>query len=155
MTKRAASIILVTLFIAPVLFPLKLIAASQKRVYGVVQINNQQFNVEVSDTIFKKQLGLGGRKSLNANEGMLFPFKPASSQTFWMKDMLIPIDIIWIRAGKVIGISANLPPPNKSNNYNLSITKSPGSVDNVLEIKAGRAAELKIKVGDKVKINPK
>src|SRR5574337_1763101 len=67
--------------------------------------------VEVARTAREQARGLGGRASLPRGEGMLFPFDAIERRTFWMKGMLIPLDIVWIREGKVVTINANIPPP--------------------------------------------
>ena len=63
---------------------------------GKVFVDGKEFDVEIADTILTRQQGLSGREKLGENEGMLFVFSRAGVYGFWMKDMLIPIDIIWI-----------------------------------------------------------
>ncbi len=153
MLKNLCLLVATTLFLSVIFMSLKFVAASQKKTFWIVELKGYKFKVEIADTIFKKQLGLGGRKYLRDNEGMLFPFDPASNQAFWMKGMLISIDIIWIKNGRVVGVYENLSPPNKANNYKLSIFKSPGLVDSVLEVRAHNVSRLGIKTGDTVKIH--
>ena len=76
---------------------------------------------------------------------MIFPFEPARDASFWMKNTLIPLDMIFIRQdGSIANIAADTVP------LSLDPVRSEGPVKAVLEIAGGRAAELGIKPGDKV-----
>ena len=89
--------------------------------------------------------GLMNRQSLAPNMGMLFPYDPPQNASFWMKNTLIPLDIIFIREnGTVALVTENTVP--------LSLDPIPSlePVAAVLEIAGGRAAELGIQAGDKV-----
>ena len=63
---------------------------------GKVKIDGVTFNVLVADTPIDRRTGLSGRKEIGTREGMLFVFDQNGKQSIWMKDMLFPIDIIWI-----------------------------------------------------------
>jgi hypothetical protein len=68
-------------------------------------------NAEIADTAEKLQRGLMFRTSMGENEGMLFVFNDEQPRTFWMKDTLIPLDIIFISsAGEVVDIKKNFVP---------------------------------------------
>ena len=89
--------------------------------------------------------GLMFRKSLGDDQGMLFPYEPPQQASFWMKNTLIPLDMVFIRADGTIGrIAANTVP------MSLDPVPSIDPVSAVLEIRGGRAAELGLKEGDKV-----
>ncbi len=76
---------------------------------------------------------------------MIFPFDAPRVASFWMKNTLIPLDMIFIRAdGSIANIEANTVP------LSLEPVYSDGPVAAVLEIAGGRSAELGIKAGDKV-----
>jgi len=96
--------------------------------------------------------GLGGRESLPDDSGMLFVFPDSGRHAFWMKDMLIPIDIIWISdEGRVVDIQTaqpepGVPDPQLKRYYPNSEAK------HVLEVRAGLAAEKGVKVGDEARI---
>ena len=83
-------------------------------------------------------------RSLGGNEGMIFPYDPPQSVSFWMKNTLIPLDMIFIRADGTIARIATAKA--------LDETPVPGGepIAAVLEIRGGRAAELGIRDGDKV-----
>ena len=91
-------------------------------------------------------MGLMNRPSLASGRGMVFPFEPPRDASFWMKNTLIPLDMIFVRAdGSIANIEANTVP------LSLQPVYSDGPVAAVLEIAGGRAAELGIKADDKVK----
>jgi len=119
---------------------------------GKVVINDHEFDVEVADTIIAKAQGLSGRDQLGKDEGMLFISGRPSIQRFWMKDMLISIDIIWISDGKVVGFEKNASPEPGVPTRGLKIYQSPEPVELVLEVSAGIVDRLGISVGDSVSI---
>ncbi len=89
--------------------------------------------------------GLSARKNIEKDKGMLFIFPESSYQSFWMKEMNFPIDIIWInKSFKIVGIENNLPPCKKK----CVTYRSPLPVKYVLEIKAGLAKKENLKKGD-------
>lgn len=103
------------------------------------------FRVEVAATFEQQEHGLMFRASMAPNEGMIFPMKPARPASFWMKNTVIPLDIIFIGTnGRILNIAANAVP------YSLQPLYSLGDVKGVLELNGGRAAELGIGRGDKV-----
>ena len=102
------------------------------------------FDVELAETFDQQQTGMMFRHSVPANTGMLFPYDPPQDVTFWMKNTLVPLDMIFIRANGTIARIATAKP--------LDLTGVPSGepVVAVLEIRGGRAAELGIAAGDKV-----
>jgi len=113
-----------------------------------VKIGDAKFEVEVADSVLKKARGLSNRGGLPENKGMLFVFDISGQYPFWMKGMNFPLDIIWIKGDKIIGIEKNIPPPAAGEI--LKSYQPAESIDKVLEINAGSSDELGIKVGDKV-----
>jgi uncharacterized protein len=99
---------------------------------------------EVVSTPQKLYLGLSHRQKLPEGRGMLFVLGAARRHVFCMRDMLIPIDIIWIAHGKVAGLHKKLSPGDDGNFI------SPVPVRQVLEVPAGFADRHGIKVGDPV-----
>ncbi len=103
------------------------------------------FTVEVAQTPEEQAQGLMFRKREGPNEGMLFPFNPPKPASFWMKNTLIPLDLVFIRTdGTVESIAANAVP------HSLEPITSRGPVAAVLELAGGRAAQLGLKEGDRV-----
>jgi uncharacterized membrane protein (UPF0127 family) len=118
-----------------------------------LSIDGATFNVEIASTMIAQARGLSYRTSLGANDGMLFLFSTGSVQTFWMKDMNFPLDMIWISGTTVVGFAQNAPAePGVA--IPSQIFSSPGNTDKVLEVNAGTVAKYNIKVGDTVVIGP-
>jgi len=103
------------------------------------------FQVEVAATGLQQEHGLMFRTKMGADEGMIFPSDPPKRTAFWMKNTVIGLDIIYIGTDhKVLNIAANAVP------YDERPLPSAGEVSGVLELNAGRAAQLGIGQGDKV-----
>lgn len=115
-----------------------------------VSINNKTISVEIAKTSEERKKGLSERSSLDPNSGMLFIFDDKSTtQTFWMKGMLIPLDIIWIDNDKIIRIDKNVAAPTANTPDGKIKTYSAGRpVDYVLEVNAGFSDSNSIKIGD-------
>jgi hypothetical protein len=103
-----------------------------------------KFTVQVAATPQQQEHGLMFVRSLAPNEGMIFPYDPPQPVSFWMRNTLIPLDMVFIRADGTIARIATAKP--------LDETSIPGGepVAAVLEIGGGRAEELGIRAGDKV-----
>lgn len=110
-----------------------------------VIINNTRINVEIADDPTERAQGLSGTPSLADDEGMLFIFNEPAIQSFWMKDMQIPLDMIWIRDGVVVGISADVP---VWENGQITRRSSGEPADTVLEVNAGWAERNGVMIGD-------
>lgn len=109
------------------------------------QGEKRQFIVEVVDTPPLQAKGMMFRTELADTRGMLFPFAEARMASFWMKNTVIPLDIIFIRAdGTIENIGENATP------YSLESVESTGPVTAVLELRGGLAAELGIAAGDRI-----
>ncbi len=112
-------------------------------------INSQVIQLEVARTVQQQSIGLMYRPQLPDNRGMLFPFQPAQTVSFWMRNTLISLDMVFLRQGKVQAIAANVPPCKTA----ACPTYGPGvPVDQVIELRGGRAAELGLRVGDTLKV---
>jgi len=108
------------------------------------------FEVEIADTPQERARGLMYKTSLKENEGMLFVFDKPGIYGFWMKNTLIPLDIIWLDKSKeVVFIKENAQPCLKEN---CSVFKNQKPAKYILEINAGKVKELNLKVGDKLRI---
>lgn len=103
------------------------------------------FRVEIADTAREREYGLMCRRSLAADRGMLFIFPAAEYQAFWMRNTLIPLDIIYIGAdGRVVSVVQNARPLDERP------LSSAGPALGVLELAAGRAAQIGLLPGDRV-----
>ena len=113
------------------------------------QMAGQIIQLEVAQTAEQQQMGLMHRPPLPADRGMLFPFNPPRQVRFWMENTPSPLDMVFLYQGEVKDIAANVP----------SCTKTPcptygpwTEIDQVIELRSGRAAELGLKAGDRVTI---
>ena len=105
-----------------------------------------KFMVEFADTEKTREYGLMCRKLVAPDRGMLFDFKgPVDNVAFWMRNTLIPLDIVYIRPdGTVLSIARNVPPLNENP------VPAGGRIRAVLELASGRAAQLGILPGDRI-----
>ncbi len=116
-----------------------------------MSIGDAKVNIEVADTPEKITLGLGGRSSMSNDQGMLFVFGLKGEPSFWMKDTLFPLDIVWMADNRVVDITEKIPvEPNPASPKNFYRPQQP--VDNVLEVNAGWVEDNGVKVGDEVRI---
>jgi uncharacterized protein len=116
---------------------------------GSVVIDENKFNVEIADTQSEREKGLMNRTHLDKNAGMLFVFPAPDIQTFWMKNTLIPLDIIWIGDNTIVEMTT-LQAESKNNTPQYT-PKNPANY--VLELNSGTAIKYHFKVGDKVSFN--
>jgi hypothetical protein len=129
----------------------ELVAAEFTYPQARITAGGHGFTVDVAQTAETQTLGLGGRRFLGPSDGMLFVYAEKSRYTFWMKGMLIPIDMIWLDNRRIVHIERRVPPP-QPNAAEFSLpTYAPEQPANfVLEIAAGRSDELHLKEGDLV-----
>ncbi|KKW28351.1 MAG: hypothetical protein A3K06_00395 [Candidatus Doudnabacteria bacterium RIFCSPHIGHO2_01_52_17] len=112
-------------------------------------LGGQEFLVEIADSPAEQIQGLSGRQSLCETCGMLFVFPEARVRSFWMKDMNFPLDIIFIRGGKITEVFADVPIPSGGN---IRTVESTEPADQVLELNAGGAKKFGIEPGDPVEL---
>jgi uncharacterized membrane protein (UPF0127 family) len=112
------------------------------RTQTCIQLRQECFELEVSDTDKKRSKGLSDRASLPEDQGMLFIFDEAVKQCFWMKDMKFNIDMIWTdKQRKILKIEENVSPDTYPTSFCADNTKY------VLEFNQGFAAKYGLKVG--------
>ncbi|QSJ16364.1 DUF192 domain-containing protein [Nostoc sp. UHCC 0702] len=111
--------------------------------------NGTTIQLEVARTPEQQAKGLMYRPALPDNRGMVFPFPSAQPIRFWMKNVPVPLDMVFLQNGVVKYVEASAPPCAKEPcpNYGPDVP-----IDTVIELRAGRAAELKLQKGDRVKI---
>lgn len=120
-----------------------------------VTINGQTYTVELAKDEASQEKGLSGRKMLAESAGMLFVFPTASQYGFWMKDTLIPLDLIWISSDKhIVHIEQNVQPSSYPKVYSNQSDdeEGPGAALYVLELSANEAEKNHFAVGDQVSI---
>jgi len=117
---------------------------------GAAWGNENCFKVKLAMTEAQREKGLMSVDSLDEGEGMLFIFEKEAIYPFWMKNTLIPLDIIWIdSSSEVVFISQNVEPCK--NLICPSVIPSAGA-KYVLEINAGLCEKIGIKIGDKLRM---
>jgi hypothetical protein len=103
------------------------------------------FQVEIAATEAERQRGLQGRRRLAVDGGMLFDFERPGPVRMWMKDTLIPLDMLFIDAsGRIVAIQPRTRP------MSLDIIEVTLPVRAVLELNGGTAAAIGAIVGDRV-----
>ena len=120
-------------------------AAELQSLEIVSQSGVHVFSVELATTDEERERGLMFRKALPDGHGMLFDFETDRSVAMWMKNTLIPLDMIFIRGdGRIANIAENTEP------MSTRIIPSRGAVRAVLEVAGGTAKRLGIEAGDRV-----
>jgi uncharacterized protein len=108
------------------------------------------YSIELARTSEEQAQGLMFRESLPERSGMLFIFSDAVPHKFWMKNTMIPLDMIWMdESGRVLFVSAETPPCKADPCPNYG-PESPAA--SVLEIAGGKAAKEKVTVGSRIDI---
>ena len=121
------------------------IAAEFQQIEIVTKAGVLPFTVEIAKTDQERATGLMHRKELAEGKGMLFDFRPDQNVTMWMKNTLIPLDMIFIAGdGRIIRIAENTEPLSEK------IIPSGGLARGVLEVIGGTARKLGIRPGDRV-----
>jgi len=111
------------------------------------------FFIELAKTNAEKERGLAYREQLDKDKGMLFIFDKEGIYPFWMKNTLIPLDIIWIDSGSKVVLMSENAQPCKSLICPSIIP--PAKARYVLEINAGICKEIGLKLGDELIISIK
>jgi hypothetical protein len=118
-----------------------------------VELKGRRFAVEVADNDEERARGLMFRDELAADRGMLFIHDREEPQAYWMKNTKIPLDILYFDSERKL-VSTQLRVPPCSDGDRCPPYPSRGSALYVLEINAGLAEELEVKVGDELRFAP-
>lgn len=102
------------------------------------------FTAEVASTPRQQARGLMERREVPADHAMLFVFAPPRPVSFWMKNTLVPLDMLFVAGGRVAAIHRAAVPGS------LEPIPSPGPACAVIEVVAGTADRLSVHVGDRV-----
>jgi len=114
-----------------------------------VTIGVHVIDAEIADTPERKERGLSGRASLPDGQGLLFPYDQPGLHGFWMPDMHFDIDILWMRAGRVVHVESDV-----SHLDARAVYRPREPADLVLELPAGTARRRGFRVGDRVEVEP-
>lgn len=131
-------------------------ATSPAKSAGSVTIRDTRIAVEIVRTPAEKARGLGERDGLPVDHGMLFVFGAAQQHVFWMLGMRFALDFVWIRDGRIVELTLDVPPPPPGTSPDSGLLRqiSPAvPADQVLEVTAGTAARHGWKVGDAVRVS--
>ncbi|MCW9682795.1 DUF192 domain-containing protein [Dolichospermum planctonicum UHCC 0167] len=109
-----------------------------------------KIELEVAETPEQQMMGLMYRPTLADNRGMLFVFPSSQPVRFWMKNVPVALDMVFIKKGVVEYIQKSAPP---CNGEPCPTYGPPVLINQVIELRSGRAAELKLKRGDHIKID--
>jgi uncharacterized membrane protein (UPF0127 family) len=113
-----------------------------------IKIANIDYKIELAKTISQKTKGLSGRETLCKNCGMLFIFGYETELPFWMKDTLIPLDMIWLnKDGKIVDIKT------ATETNSTKIYQNQTKAQYVLELNANDSQKLNLKIGDIIDIS--
>lgn len=113
--------------------------------YSADSVKKVTIDIEIANTEFERELGLMKRKSMEENQGMLFIFPEEKMQSFWMRNTLISLDMIFVSAQKEIVTI-------RKNTKVLSDQSYPSTKPAmyVIEVDAGFSDNHNLKVGDKI-----
>ncbi|MGB5974945.1 MAG: DUF192 domain-containing protein, partial [Nodosilinea sp.] len=122
----------------------------QLAVTATTTLGGEEIFLEVAATPQQQAMGLMYRDALPSDRGMLFPLGRARPVSFWMKNVPVPLDMVFLYQGEIQAIAASVPPCTAD----PCPTYGPSGqlVDQVIELRAGRAAELGLAEGDEVMI---
>jgi len=115
--------------------------------YVKIKIKNFDYKIELAKTTAQKSKGLSGRETLCKNCGMLFIFAFETNLPFWMKDTLIPLDMIWLdKSGKIVDIQTII----ETNSTKIYQNQNPAKY--VLELNANDSQKINLKIGDIIQL---
>lgn len=113
------------------------------------EIEGETIQLEVASTPEQQAMGFMFRPSIPDDRGMLFPFDPPRPVQFWMRNVVVPLDMVFLRDGEVQAVAENVPPCTTPR---CPVYGPATAVDQVLELRGGRATELGIEKGDRLSI---
>ncbi|MBI4050022.1 MAG: DUF192 domain-containing protein [Candidatus Doudnabacteria bacterium] len=150
MRKLLMVVLAVALFLAINYFFSDKVRFTETRTVNML-IGTTQLQVEVAANLAEQVRGLSGRKRLCEQCGMLFVYAKPQLMNFWMEGMRFPLDLIFIREGKVVDFARNVPAPQSGEQP--ARVESSVEADSVLEVNAGFIDRNRIKLGDPAKLD--
>jgi hypothetical protein len=125
---------------------------SKDKNYINLTINNKTYKLETAKTVLERSRGLSNRQELCDNCGMIFFAKNDSIQPFWMKNTLIPLDMIWVNSrGQVVEIKQATVENNPSKPQNIYRNSTPAQY--VIELNYQETDKINLKIGDTIDIS--
>lgn len=135
--------ILWLLFIVIILLSIALLPVFKQKSY--ICCNNECFEIELAKTEHEKAQGLMYRETLEEKKGMIFIYEEEKKYSFWMKNTLIPLDMIWINNNLTI-VDIKQANPCKKDPCSSFIPKE--NAQYVLELNQGISQKYGIHIGD-------
>lgn len=117
---------------------------------AIATFGKQKVTLEIADSLEEQEKGLSGRKFLAENRGMIFVFERPGIQSFWMRGMNFPLDIIFLRGNKIVTIYKNVPAPASKDEIPSAYYQPTSPSDKVIELNAGMADKFDLNVGDTI-----
>ena len=147
---KTVGIIIIFLLVGAVVYTMYIRETRPLTVYETREIHagSQLLTVLVADTAEKRTRGLMNVTTLADDSGMFFMFPDLMLRTFWNKNTYIDLDVIWVRDGRVAGVS-RLPAITKSGT--VMTVSSPEPANTVIEVNAGWAERNGIGVGSEIR----
>ena len=130
-----------------------IVRTSSQSTTDTIKIGDTMYTAEYATTPYEQAQGLSGRSSMPERHALVFPYSQPTTPSFWMKDMLFAIDIVWVRDGVVVAIDTHVQPEPGVPLSDLQIYSPDTSIDTVIEIRAGEVEQNNIQVGDRVIID--
>lgn len=116
-------------------------------------IKHKKYNLDIARSATQLAVGLSNRKSICDKCGMIFIFNYDGVLPFWMKNTLIPLDMIWIdKDQEIVSIQTANIEEDIENPLKVYTNDVPARY--VIELKAGMAKELDLRIGDKIDLSP-
>lgn len=106
----------------------------------IIRFGEKEIRADIAGSYLKRAIGISFRKSLIEDGGMLFVFQRLSRPVFWNFGMRFPIDVVWIRENKVVGIEKSVPAAL----LRIKIFYPREKIDSALELPAGSIDKLNI-----------
>jgi uncharacterized protein len=104
-----------------------------------------KLEIEIAATEYTREKGLMERAAMDENQGMLFIFEAPSVQSFWMKNTILPLDLIFVdQNNNIVHIGYNAVP------FSEALISSEKPAMYVVEVNAGYCKKFKIENGDKI-----
>lgn len=141
--RSIASLVFAALFL---IAPVAAQTAADRRLAIETESGTHRFDVDVMRTNAERERGLMFRRQLGRDVGMLFDFKTPQPVAMWMKNTYLPLDMVFIgQDGRVVSVAENAEPLSER------VISSGAPVRGVLEVNAGTAKRIGLKVGDLVR----
>ncbi len=117
-----------------------------------VHLNNQDYTVLVAKNYAQQYRGWSKRKDMGKTDGMLFLFRNRSQHAMVMRDMLFPLDIIWVDDKTIVDMAPGVPAePGKTEEQLIPyFARGPSTI--VLEMASGTIFKAGFKIGDKIEV---